>query len=269
MSDSLLRYRLRDGVGKRHVIAVALLALPSLLTLLGIDDILYGAVVQFLPGNSDEMVAGFRLTVLKEIVASILALAAFVVIYAKASTRNARVALLVLSLCELYMSVYYGYMFLNPLSRNVGIDILGSMLLLLSIIVCCYGYSLFYANQRLEADRRSWAVFIFMSYIMSFTAFFAPSWQQYIPFVDGNSRFMPDYSPLYVAFAALWNLLRCIALWKLFTSSLFVGKYDGGDAQLSSLSPVNRFVLAILIASLFVVKGLALVYGNTFMLLEL
>ena len=80
---------------------------------------------------------------------------------------------------------------------------------------------------------------------------------------------MPDYSPLYVAFAVLWNLLRCIALWKLFTSSLFVGKYDSGDTLLSSFSPENRFVLAILVASLFVVKGLALVYGKTFMLLEL
>ena len=269
MENRVFGYSIRDGVGKRHIIVVLLLALPSILSMFSLDKILYGAAVHLLLDVADNQVFNFSVTVMSEAVASLLALSAFIIIYPKAVDRNPRRALWVLSVCELYMFLYYSYMLLNPLSRNAVTDILGSMLLLLSIMVCCYGYSLFYACNRLEPERRSWAVFLFMSYIMSFTALFAPSWQSHIPFVEGNSKFMPDYSPLYVVFAFLWNLLRAVALWKLFTSSLFVENGKECDGDQSSLSPVNRYLLAILIASLFVVKGLALVYENTFLLLEL
>lgn len=258
-----------NGIGKRHVFAVILLVLPSFLLLTGLGNLSTEWLVGALSDGGDEQVMKFRVTVMNEIVASLFALVAFVLIYKKAVSRNARIALRILSVCELYMFSYYTYMFIHPLTRNALVDIIANLLLLVAIIVCCYGYSLFCADNRLEPERRSWAVLIPVTYIMSFTALFAPSWQRYIPLVEGNSSLMPDYSFLYVAFAIFWNIMRSVAVWELLTSSLFV---DDGRAHVnepSSMSPMNRYVLAILVASLFVVKGLAFVYENTFTLLEL
>jgi hypothetical protein len=268
MRNCPFTFGLKDGVGMRHLIAVLLLVLPTILSLSYLGDGLYDDIVRLVYDGGEESVLNFRANVLGEIIASAMAVLAFAVIYPKAASGNAKFAMWVLSLCELYMFLYYSYMFAHPVSRSAGVDIMGGMLLLLTIMLCCYGYSLMYSDKSLEPERRSWAIVIFMSYIMSFMAFFAPSWQRHIPYVEGNSRFMLDFSPLYVVFACLWNLLRCIALWKLFTSSLFVNGKTCGNGEKSSCSPLNRYLLAILVASFLVIKGLELVYKNTSVLLE-
>lgn len=264
-----LRCTLRNGVGKRHIVAVSLSVVPVLFSLMNLDGTFFDSIAALLFENEDGSVARFRMTVLSEAAAALMAFAAFSLLYTLAASRNARMAAAVLALCELYMFSYYLYMLLNPESRSSSVDIAGSILLLISIIACCYGYSLFCADRRLEPERRSWAVFMFMPYIMSFAALFAPAWQQHIPLMEDNSRLMLDFSPLYQFFAFLWNVARCIAVWKLFTSSLFIKDGMACRDEAAELSPLNRYMLAILVASLFVVNGLALVYKNALSLLEL
>ncbi len=250
-------------IDRRCSVAALLLMVPVLFSMADAGGWMSQGISSLLQGGGAASGSGlFRAGLLCDILGAGCAVAAFALLLGRAADRVVRIALGVLVVAELYMFVYYIVLFCFPEGRAALPDAVGSVLLLVSIIACCYAWSLLLARPRLRSEERGWCVFLFMPYIMSFVAFYAPVWQQHIPAVEGNVRYLLDYSLLYTLFAYAWNVLRCVALWRFCQSSLFAVGCDAAPVRDGELSPINRYMLAIVISSFLAVQGLALVYSN-------
>lgn len=254
------------NAGWRNIVAALLLMLPSLLAVVGGQN-LFAEIFELFAASGDDAVRSFRANISLELFGAFCSSAAFSLLLLLSKERNVKIAISLLLAAEIYMCIYWAYMFVNPLSRPVLLDALLNMVLVIVVIGCCYGYSLLLSSRRLRGYDRVWVMFIFMSYIMSFVALYAPVWQRAVPSISGSRTLLMDNASVYVIFAFVWNVLRCYALWRLALSPLFAGR-DSIKENEGSLSPVNRYTVAVLVASLLAVKGLELVYSNAFTLLD-
>lgn len=255
-----------SNAGWCNIVAALLLMLPSLLSIAGGQNLFTEIVGHFAPPAGDAAVCSFRANISLELCGAFCSSAAFLLLLLLSRGRNTKIAVSLLLAAEIFLCAYWIYIFMNPSARPVLLDALLNMVLVIMVIGCCYAYSLLLSSARLRGDDRVWAIFIFMSYIMSFTALYAPAWQRAIPSVLGSRSLLMDSASVYVIFAFAWNILRCYALWRFALSSLFAGRNSIRNNE-GSLSPVNKYTVAVLVASLLAVKGLELVYSNTFTLL--
>lgn len=244
-----------------RVAAMLLLMLPALLSLTGAGGALSSLFDGILQLDGDAAVAAFRANISVELTAAFLSLLAFLLLLRYAADRSVRVALVLLAVAELYMAVYWLQSYLSPGERPFVADVLGNSALLLFTILCCYAWSLLLGNARLGADERSWVLFIYISYILSFVAFYAPMWQRFIP-ETATTALLPESSPVYLLVASLMNIIRCVAVRYFVFSPLFVEQREDGGVVKASLSPLNRYVVAVALAALFIIYGLAFLYRN-------
>ena len=251
----------------RQKIAAVLLILPIALSILDIGGWLSECLASFMPGSIE--VQEFRSRLIYDISGAATSMAALYILLGLAGEKATRISTRILFFCELYTFIYYGYMFINPSGRTADTDAICSMGLLVSVIACCYAWSILLARPILEKKARLWMMFIAMQYIMSFVAFYAMTWQQHIPHTSNNISLLPDYTFLYSIYAAMWNILRCIALWKMCHSRLYDGTTVENENSEGEYSPINKYMIAIAIASFFIIKGLALVYKNYNLILGL
>lgn len=244
-----------------------LLILPVAFSILDTGGWISDAIPSIMPGDIEEQ--KFRTRLIYDILGAASAFAAFIILLRLAADKAVRTATRIIQFSELYMLLYYCYMFILPGGRSVESDALGSIGLLISIMASCYAWSILLARPGLENKERRWMIFIPMQYIMSFVAFYAMTWQQYIPSADKNTSMLLDYTFLYTLFALLWNVLRCIALWKACNANIYNGKYDDSPVAEGTYAFINRYTVAIAIASFLTIQGLALVYMNYDTLLTL
>ena len=113
----------------------------------------------------------------------------------------------------------------------------------------------------LSRSERSWVLFLFMPYALSFVAFFAPMWQRYVPEGAGAYIF-PENNPVYLLLALVMNVMRVVALWIFVNSRLFVLPDVTGNSADDDGRALNRCVFAVMLAAFFIINGLALVYKN-------
>lgn len=238
-----------------------LLVLPIALEFLQANGFLSSGIA-YIAGLEDDYATGiFRTSIYGEIQSAAFAVIAFALLYRTTTEKVTKRATGILIAAESYMLAYNTILYIWPVSRNAVADATGNIILFVSVIASCYAWSLMVGSNRLKSAERAWAALLVLPYIMSFTAFYSPTWQQYIPQSEGNVRLLPEYTLLYTVFAGIFNILRAIALWKVCHSGLF-GKSDGSSAASDNSSPLNKYIAAIVIASFFVIQGLALVYRN-------
>ena len=251
-----------------RVAAMLLLALPVFLSTLGAGGLfsyLLGAALGF---DGDEAVVAFRANVFAELLGALLSVAAFFLLLKYAAGRVVRRALWLLLFSELYMLYYWSASFVSPGVHTVGAELWGNTLLLLSVIVCCYAWSLLWRSDRLTVRERSWMLFLFMPYALSFVAFFAPMWQRYIP--EGSSMYLlPENNPVYILVAFVMNVMRVVGVWFFVNSRLFVAGNDEEQVADGEGSAINRCVLGVMVTAFFIINGLALVYRNAHLFMDL
>ena len=245
----------------RRFVAMSLLILPVLLSLTGAGVFLSSLSDSLFFQSDNAEVSAFRANIIVELFGALFSLSAFVVLLPFAADKAIRRALRLLVASELYMLLYWAVSYVSPVERYLFADMLGSSVLLLATIVCCYAWSLLLGNKRMGAAGRSWSIFIYLSYIFSFVAFYAPLWQRFIP--EGSpATYLPENSPAYIMVASLLNIIRCVAIKYFVYSPLFVNKDDSTEPLQCGFSPFNRFLLAVFLAAFFIVNALAFVYKN-------
>jgi hypothetical protein len=77
-----------------------------------------------------------------------------------------------------------------------------------------------------------------------------------------------DRSDAHATISAI-RRVRCIALWKMCHSRLYDGTTVENENSEGEYSPINKYMIALAIASFFIIKGLALVYKNYNLILGL
>lgn len=244
-----------------RVVVMLLLALPVLLSVFGGGKFVASMLASLFDISVDGMTDSFRSHACIELVGASFASVAFFILARYAADRVVRRALWLLVLSELYMFYYWLAAFLSPSKNSVEAELLGNSLLVLVVLVCCYAWSLLWRSNSLSRRERTWMQFLFMPYILSFVAFFAPMWQRFVP-ENYSVYMMPENNPVYIAVAIVMNVLRVVALWFFVKSSLFVPGPEKHECVYCDTSALNRCVLGVLISAFFVISGLAFVYRN-------
>lgn len=251
-----------------RIAAMLMLALPVFLSTLGAGGLFSSFLETLLGADGDEAVVAFRANVCAELLGALLAVLAFFLLLKYAADRVVRKALWGLLFSELYMLYYWSASFISPGKHTVGAELWGNSLLLLSVIMCCYAWSLLWRSNRLRVRERSWVLFVFMPYALSFVAFFAPMWQRNIP--EGSSMYLlPENNPVYIFVALVMNLLRMVGIWFFVNSRLFVAGKGAEEQVVNDSSALNRCVLGIMLSAFFIINGLALVYKNAHLFVDL
>jgi hypothetical protein len=259
---------------KRHTgradyrrVAALFLIFPIAFSVLEAGGWSTGSAASLIPGEDE--VQEFRARLMNIIIGAGLSATAYIILLRHSAGRAIRTATGILLSCELYTLAYYGYMFLIPEGRSAESDAIGSTILLISTIACCYAWSLILSHPKLDKKEKAVMIFIPMQYTMSFVAFYAMTWQRYIPQLENNGTLLLDHTFLYVLFAILWNILRGTAMWKMCHSELYGNSHETTPGTEAAYSPFNRYMAAIAIASYLVIQGLALIYRNAHLLMEL
>ena len=251
-----------------RLFAMLLLALPAFLSMLGVGGVLSSFIETALGVDGDEAEVAFRANVCAELLGALFSVVALLLLLKCAAGRAVRKALWLLVLPELYMLYYWYCTFMSPGRHTMGIELWGNVLLLLAVILCCYAWSLLWRNERLGEKERTWVLFLFMPYSLSFVAFFAPMWQQYVP--EGSSMYLlPENNPVYILFAFVMNVMRVVAVWFFVKSRLFATGQKGEETVENDSSALNRCVLGIMLSAFFIINGLALVYKNAHLFVDL
>ena len=253
-------------IGYRKV-ASLLLIFPIAFSVLDSGGWLTDSLASLIPGESE--VQEFCARLMNVIIGAALSATAYAILLRNSADRATRISTGILLSCELYTMSYYGYMSFVPNERSAGLDAIGSSILLLSTIACCYAWSLILSHPKLSKKEKALMIFIPMQHIMSFVAFYAMTWQRHIPQFENNGTLLLDHTFLYPLFAIQWNILRCIAMWRFCHSELYGRTHEAAPDHTATYSPFNRYMAAIAIASYLVIQGLALVYQNTHLLMEL
>ena len=271
----VMRYRLfmsffmrgKDKTMAIRFCAMLLLALPVLVSTLGGGEVFSSLLVALLAIGGDETVVAFRANVSVEFLGALFSVIAFLLLMKYAADRVVRRAVRLLLLTELYMLCYWFRAFLSPGEHTAGYELWGNVLLLLAVIVCCYAWSLLWRSRRLSQGERAWMLFLFIPYTLSFVAFFAPMWQRYIP--EGSSMYLlPENNPVYILVAVVMNILRVVGIWFFVNSRLFATVCEDNDAVNDS-SALNRCVLGVMFSAIFIIYGLALLYRNAHLFIDL
>ncbi len=252
----------------KRMFAMLLLALPVFFSILGAGGVLSSLLGTLLDADGDEAVRAFRANVCAELSGALFTVPAFLLLLGCAACKGVRRALWMLILAELYMFCYWLNAFLSPGKHAVGFELWGNTLLLLSVILCCYAWSLLWRNGRLTEKERTWVMFLFLPYTLSFVAFFAPMWQRYIP--EGGSMYLlPENNPVYMLVAFIINVLRLVGVWFFVKSRLFVAGYEDKEVVEEDSSALNRCVLGVMASAIFIINGLALLYKNASVFIDL
>ena len=259
-----------------RLFAMLSLVLPVFLSIPGVSGVLASLLEAFTGTGGDEAIVAFRANLSAELFGALFSVVAFLLLIKCAADREVRNALWLLVLPELYMFYYWGSAFMSPGERAMRLELFGNSLLLLAVVWCCYAWSLLWRNGRLTAKERTWVQFLFLPYVLSFVAFFAPMWQRYIPEGAGNAL-SPENNPVYMLMAFVINAMRVVGIWFFVNSRLFVvGNWDEDadeedeeDEAANDRSAMNRCVLGIMLSAFFVINGLALLYRNAYMFIDL
>ena len=251
-----------------RLFAILLLALPVFFSMLGLGSVFSSLLEALLDVEGDEAIAAFRANVCAELLGALFSVFAFLLLSRCASGRAVRTALWLLVFPELFMLYYWYNAFVSPGRHAVGVELWGNTLLLLSVILCCYAWSLLWRNNRLTDKERRWVLFLFLPYTVSFVAFFAPMWQRYIP--EGSSMYLlPENNPVYILVAFVMNILRVVGIWFFVNSRLFTPGHVNGKNDDNDSSALNRCVLGVMLSAFFIINGLAFLYRNAHVFIDL
>lgn len=248
--------------------AMLLLALPVLLSIPGVSGVLSSLLETFVGIGDDSAIVAFRTNVSAELFGALFSVVAFLLLLKCAADKAVRKALWQLVLPELYMFYYWYSAFVSPGGHVKQFEMLGNSLLLLSVVWCCYAWSLLWRNGGLSAKERSWVLFLFLPYVLSFAAFFAPMWQRYVPEGSGLDM-LPENNPVYILVAFVMNLMRVVGIWFFVNSRLFVAGYEADEDVDNDSTALNRCVLGVMFSAFFVINALALLYRNAHIFIDL
>ena len=80
---------------------------------------------------------------------------------------------------------------------------------------------------------------------------------------------LPENNPVYILFAFVMNVMRVVAVWFFVKSRLFATGQKGEETVENDSSALNRCVLGIMLSAFFIINGLALVYKNAHLFVDL
>lgn len=230
----------------RQWAAALLLVLPVAISIADAGGWLSSSVATLF-GGADNAIALFNAYMLREAFAAVATALAFILLLPRSIDRVVRFALWLGVVTNIYISAFYLLPVLFPPLLAGFQAAVGSTLLLLAVIVSCYACTLFVGHSALTVKERLWCLPLLLPYIISFVAFYSPAFVQNIWSVGD----MPNF--LFV-FAVVWSVVYGVALWRLAFSALFAGRGSTAGDAAASFSPLNIYMLAVVLLSLAIVQ---------------
>ena len=80
---------------------------------------------------------------------------------------------------------------------------------------------------------------------------------------------LPENNPVYMLVAFIINVLRLVGVWFFVKSRLFVAGYEDKEVVEEDSSALNRCVLGVMASAIFIINGLALLYKNAAVFIDL